>query len=275
LRTETIPTVPVPLTAEQADVMLQRRLKKHHVAIILLHWFNACTWILEVATGAGLITSRLFRVMPDWYLTMVSEVFGTRANMLRFHIALGLTWIVVFLVYGVFGWRTYLRREVLEKEIALDRDDFEWLRVRVLMILGRSQGPLPPQGIYNAGQKMFALLVYAMIPIVMLTGLVMTFHWFGTPLVGWAVVGHFAAVGGVVAGLIIHLYMGAVFPEEKPAFFSMFTGTVDEHFAYLHHFKWWREMKVEEHAWMDRHVAAPAAEPVAEPEHPGPPGAGS
>jgi cytochrome b subunit of formate dehydrogenase len=82
------------------------------------------------------------------------------------------------------------------------------------------------------------------------------FHLFGTTLVGWAVVGHFAAAGGVVAGLMIHLHMGAVFPEEKPAFFSMFTSTVDELYAYNHHFKWWREMKLSERAWMRTHEGA-------------------
>ncbi len=35
----------------------------------------------------------------------------------------------------------------------------------------------------------------------------------------------------VVSGLMIHVYTGVVFPEEKPAFFSMITGTVPELFA--------------------------------------------
>jgi hypothetical protein len=46
--------------------------------------------------------------------------------------------------------------------------------------------------------------------------------------------------------------MAAVFPEEKPAFFSMFTGKVNELFAYRHHFKWWREYKMEEAAWKQK-----------------------
>jgi cytochrome b subunit of formate dehydrogenase len=74
------------------------------------------------------------------------------------------------------------------------------------------------------------------------------------------VVLHFAAVGAVVAGLVIHVYMGAVFPEEKPAFFSMFTGSVNELFAYNHHFKWWREMKTKQLVWDQRRE--PAAEAV-------------
>jgi formate dehydrogenase gamma subunit len=146
-------------------------------------------------------------------------------------------------VYAVFGVRTYLTREVIRREIALDRDDVRWLMVRALGVLGRSNEPLPPQGVYNAGQKLFAMMVYSMIPLVMFTGLVMTFQLFGPTAVGWAVVLHFAAVGVVVAGLLIHVYMGAVFPEERPAFFSMITGRVDEWYAYHHHHKWWRELE--------------------------------
>lgn len=258
MRSDFIPLTPVPLTSEQAETMLQRQIKKHHVAIMLLHWFNAATWILEIATGAALISSRLFRVAPDWYVAIVNGLFGTRGNLLRFHVALGLVWIGVFLVYGIFGFRTYLRGEVLKKEIALDRDDVRWLVVRALRILGRTDEALPLQGVYNAGQKLFSMVVYAMLPVVMVTGVIMAFRLFSPWVVGWAVVLHFAAVGVVVAGLVIHVYMGAVFPEEKPAFFSMITGTVNELFAYNHHFKWWREMKTEQHAW-DRQ-----REPVAE-----------
>ena len=73
---------------------------------------------------------------------------------------------------------------------------------------------------------------------------------------GWAVVLHFAAVGVVVSGLMVHVYMGAVFPEEKPAFFSMITGTVNELYAYSHHFKWWREVKLAQREWANEHHAS-------------------
>lgn len=242
--------------------MLQRQIKKHHVAIMLLHWCNAFVWLFELVTGLALITSPLFRVVPEWYVSIVEGVFGSRANMLQFHVALGVAWIAVFLVYGVFGVRTYLSQEVLQKEIALDRDDWRWLVVRTLRLLGRSDEALPPQGIYNAGQKLFAFVIYAMIPVVMLTGLVMAFRLFSPAIVGWAVVLHFAAVGVVVSGLMVHVYMGAVFPEEKPAFFSMITGNVHELFAYSHHFKWWREekqMQLARRAARDDAFAADAA----------------
>ena len=252
MRTEAIPVHAVPLTAAQAETMAQLLIKKHHVAIMLLHWFNASVWLLELLTGLALISSHYFRVVPLWYVSIAEGAFGGRANMLHFHVALGLTWIVVFLVYGTFGFRTYLG-EVLHKEIALDRDDFRWLIVRTLRILGRSNEPLPPQGSYNAGQKLFAFMIYAMIPVVMVSGVVMAFQLFGPAVVGWAIVAHFAAVGAVVSGLMVHVYMGAVFPEEKSAFFSMITGTVDELYAYSHHFKWWREVKLAQAEWEQRH----------------------
>ncbi|HNY39179.1 MAG TPA: YeeE/YedE thiosulfate transporter family protein [Bryobacteraceae bacterium] len=249
---ETLPASPVKLTAAQAEAMSQRMIKKHDVAIILLHWLNAITWAVELATGAALISSAQFRFAPSWYIEMVTGVFGTRQNMLRFHIAAGIAWIAVFAVYGLFGRRTYLKREILEREIGLDRDDFDWLRIRLLLIAGKTKALLPPQGVYNAGQKLFAVMVYMMIPVVMGSGLVMAFHWGSAAVVGWAIVVHFMAVTVVVSGLMIHVYMGAVFPEEKPAFFSMLTGMVNELFAYKHHFKWWREVKMEELAWQAR-----------------------
>jgi formate dehydrogenase subunit gamma len=246
---ETVPDVPVPLTPGQAQAMSQRNLKKHHVAIVLLHWFNAIVWLLELATGSALIVGPGYRFMPMWYLTMMQQVFGSRANLLHFHIAVGLAWTVVFLVYAIFGWRHYLHTEVLRKEIGLDHDDVNWLLIRTLKLLNRSREPLPPQGAYNAGQKLYALLVYTMVPLIMITGLIMTLHLFSATAVAWSMVLHFFAAGMVLSGLMIHIYMGAVFPEERPAFYSMITGLVDELYAYRHHFKWWRSVKLEELAW--------------------------
>jgi len=252
---------PRPLTTTELDTLSQRQVKKHDVAIMLLHWFNATVWLLELTTGTALLISS-FRVAPWWYIHIVQAFFQSRASMLQFHIAVGITWIVMFVVYGTFGFRTYLKKEVLQREISLDGDDIQWLKIRALRLLKRSSALLPPQGIYNAGQKLFACLVYAMVPVIMITGLIMTFHLISTTAVGWAAAVHFAAVGAVVSGLMIHVYMGAVFPEEKPAFFSMITGTVNELYAYSHHFKWWKEVsRVRAEILRESSLEVPAAVP--------------
>jgi formate dehydrogenase subunit gamma len=141
-----------------------------------------------------------------------------------------------------------------------DKDDIRWLIVRTLQILGKTNEPLPPQGIYNAGQKAFSLVVWSMVPVVMITGVIMAFRLVSPLVVGWAVVIHFVAVGLVVAGLVVHVYMGAIFPEEKPAFFSMITGMVNELYAYNHHFKWWRDVKTAQLARDAQHATHDTAD---------------
>jgi formate dehydrogenase subunit gamma len=264
MNAQPIPAHPVPLNAEQATAMEQLNIKKHDVAIILLHWFNASVWLLELITGLAVIVGAAYRLMPQWYITMIASALGSRANILRVHIALGLTWIIVFTVYGVFGYRQYFQKEMLVNEVGLDRDDFQWLRIKVLQILNWTKEELPEQGSYNAGQKMFALLVYSAQPVIALSGIIMAFHLFGTAVVAWAMLLHFVAVGMVVSGLMVHVYMGAVFPEERPAFFSMITGKVNELFAYDHHFKWWRQVKLEEREWQKEFQATTPDEPKSE-----------
>ena len=67
MSSSTIEPIPLALTADQAEAMAQRQIKKHHVAIVLLHWFNAITWLFELSTGAGLIVSPNYRFAPLWY----------------------------------------------------------------------------------------------------------------------------------------------------------------------------------------------------------------
>jgi formate dehydrogenase subunit gamma len=66
---------------------------------------------------------------------------------------------------------------------------------------------------------------------------------------------HWVSVTSIVAGLMVHVYMGAVFPEEKEAFFSMFNGKVSAWYAKAHHEKWYNEKLQEEMAWEDQVTA--------------------
>jgi formate dehydrogenase subunit gamma len=63
---------------------------------------------------------------------------------------------------------------------------------------------------------------------------------------------HFISVFVIVAWLFIHVYMGAIFPEEKEAFFSMFSGKVSAWYARAHHEKWYNEKLKEEMEWEDK-----------------------
>ena len=64
-------------------------------------------------------------------------------------------------------------------------------------------------------------------------------------LVQWSILLHFIAVGLIFAGLLIHIYMAAIAPEERPAFWSMFNGSVPEEYAKHHHALWYNTTKPE------------------------------
>ncbi len=237
----------VTLDAEQREVLQRRRIKKHDTAVILLHWFNASIWLLELCTGGALLAGPGYRIAPDWWREFMVAVFGSPAMILKVHITAGVLWTSVLLVYGIFGFRKYFLRTVTRYLIP-DRDDFLWVKNRLLLILGKKV-TLPPQGAYNGGQKLYGIAVYLGGAAIIVSGFIMAYHLVPSWLVRWAILLHFLAVGGVFAGLFIHVYMGAVLPEERPAFFSMFSGNVPELYAYRHHYKWWREHKEIEIAW--------------------------
>jgi formate dehydrogenase subunit gamma len=246
-----VPRRPNPecYSVQQRAAMAHRFIKKHDVAMVTLHWFNALVWLLELLTGAGLIVSEKYSFAPIWFAEIMLGIFGSRANMLHFHIAIGVLWATMLLIYGIFGFRTYLLG-FYRNDLVMDRDDLLWLRRKTMQILGR-QVALPEQGVYNAGQKGYAWIISFGTLVVIFTGFVMSFHLGPQWLVQWSIPLHFLAVGVIVAGLVIHIYMAAILPEERPAFFSMLHGKVSELYAYEYHTKWWRQRKEAERKFHD------------------------
>ena len=68
---------PPELKASEKDKLRQRKMKKHDVAIMLVHWFNALTWILMLITGTGLIVSAYYKFAPEFYTNIVHGIFGS------------------------------------------------------------------------------------------------------------------------------------------------------------------------------------------------------
>jgi formate dehydrogenase subunit gamma len=136
----------------------------------------------------------------------------------------------------------------------LDKDDIQWVKIKPLQMLGLMKDkPLPPQDAYNAGQKLYMYVVILGTIGIMSSGIVMTFNRIFPPVLKQiAQPIHWASVFAIVAGLMVHVYMGAVFPEEKEAFFSMFSGKVSAWYARAHHEKWYNEILREEAEWEDK-----------------------
>jgi formate dehydrogenase gamma subunit len=229
----------------------QRTLKKHDVAIILLHWFNAASWFILLVTGLALFSGGSLNITPDSYNRFIIDIFRGKANLIQFHIFWATSWSMVIAFYLIFGIRSHVMG--VRDMILLHQDDVRWLMIKPLKILGLSKESLPPQGIYNAGQKLFAWVVFTMVPLVIASGFIMGYSLFSPSFVRWAILIHGVSVSVVVAGLIVHIYMAAILPEEKPAFFSMFTGRVNSFFAYQHHRKFWQRRVTQEFVWNRDH----------------------
>ena len=105
---------------------------------------------------------------------------------------------------------------------------------------------IPDQGFYNVGQIMFAVPSFLGGVVIAVTGIIMALsnvYFENTETVRWAILIHFVTVGLVFAGLLIHIYMASIAAGERPAFISMFTGSVPEDYAKHHHRLWYEEVK--------------------------------
>lgn len=232
---------------------MERRFYRHGKWDIFIHWFNAACWLLLFFTGLGLISNPDIDPLGGWYPSALRALFGGGANLLLFHIALGMVWMAGFALYVAFNFRgaLFFLRELLT--IDLPRDMAWMIKKPIQMTLGgkglRMLGlstDIPDQGFYNMGQKAFGHASVLGSLALAVTGVVMAMSRTSlgeaqTGLVSWSILLHYAAAGLVFAGLIIHIYMAAISLDERPGFKSMFTGWVPEGYARRHHRLWWEK----------------------------------
>jgi len=220
-----------PALAEDGPEELHR----HRLGMRLLHWFNAASWLVLLATGVGLMAAASFAFFGQGFPRSMSRLFGGTPSLVRFHVWWGLAWAAIivpaFLLFKHGG------REVLD-EIRITRDDLGWLIQKPLAMAGLVKQPLPPQDKYNAGQKLFAVFVLVATTTIIASGLVMTFHLGSPAAVATAILVHKLSIALVVAGLAVHVTMAAVIADERPALKSMISGHIDYHHARHHSPKW-------------------------------------
>lgn len=232
--------------------MTERMIHRHTRLSIFMHWFNALCWFALLVTGLGLISNEELNPVGAWLPNLMRGLFGGGENLLMVHQYLGLVWAGAFLAYVLFKPReTWIfLKEVFTVSPA---SDMLWLvKMNLKMTLGRKglarfglTPDLPPQGFYNFGQKLFAQASVLGEIVIVGTGLAMFFStlFMDNPSpAAWSRVIHYLTVGLVFAGLLVHIFMAAISREERPAFRSMFTGSVPEHYARHHHPLWYAQV---------------------------------
>jgi formate dehydrogenase subunit gamma len=183
-----------------------------------LHWVHAAAFLLMLATGLVL------------YLPDLSELVARRNLVKNVHIWTAVAWAVLVVAVVVLGDRRRLADDWREIE-TIDRDDRRWLR-----------GRRAPQGRFNAGQKINAILTVAFALLFALSGF---FLWLGERdhrfLFDGTGTVHLWLTWASVALLVGHLYLALIHPTTRHALRGMTTGKVDESWALRHHPKWARD----------------------------------
>ncbi len=183
----------------------------------LVHWTHASAFFVLLATGLVL------------YLPSLSVWAGRRDVVKNVHIWTAVAWAALLLVIVLAGNRKALRDAWREIE-AIDRDDRRWLR-----------GRRAPQGRFNAGQKLNALLTAAFAVLFVVSGF---FLWLGERdhrfLLDGAGTVHDVAAYASIALVAGHLYLAVLHPATRHALRGITRGDVREDWAARHHAKWVR-----------------------------------
>lgn len=180
-----------------------------------LHWVNAPAFFLLLASGLVL------------YVPALSDAVGRRGLVKTIHLYIAISWVAGLLLVWLAGDRRGLRETRRELE-RLDLDDARWLA-----------GRAAPQGRFNAGQKLHAIVQAAFAVLFIISGALL---WLGerntTLRFPGTIVLHDALTYVATALVAGHLYLSLLAPSTRHSLRGMVRGTVRESWAQEHHPKW-------------------------------------
>ena len=187
-----------------------------------LHWLLAVTFLILLATGLIL------------YLPAFAELAANRRLWKSLHLGAAIAfWAgLVVLVASDTGGR--LRTTASEVD-RFDEDDLRWMRWVVTR-----RGDEPPQGRFNAGQKLNTAVVFGLMLVFSVSGLLMYLQETDAAVRGRtsAILVHDVATWIAVPLVAGHLYLVLVNPSTRHSLRGMVLGTVRRDWARRHHPKW-------------------------------------
>lgn len=197
--------------------MASRRILRFTRTERAVHWVHATAFSVLLASGLVL------------WLPRLSEAVGRRPLVKEVHIDTAIAWLVALALVIVVGDRARLR-ETLSEIDHFDDDDLLWLR-RVPA----------PQGRFNAGQKVNAILTGAFAVLFAASG---TLLWLGERDHAFRFASTIVLHDGLtlvsLALFVGHLYLAVIHPATRHALRGITMGSVDRDWALVHHRKWAR-----------------------------------
>lgn len=190
----------------------------------IVHWLIAAAFFALLLSGLGL-----------WLPPGANPVLDHRDAVRTVHLDAAV--VLVAVMIPALGRGAPLNALWHQVEM-FTRDDWVWLR-RIAVPARRRREPLPPQGRFNAGQKLNTVLTAAAMVGFVVTGAVM---WQGERLLPslaaaadqWHVWLMFL-IGPLVLG---HVAMALLVPSTRPAMRGILFGAVRLDFARRRHARW-------------------------------------
>ncbi len=182
----------------------------------VLHWVHACAFFALLASGLIL------------YLPILSVAIGRRPLIKDIHFYTGISWIGALVIIALLGNRRALLATAREVDL-FDSDDLRFLKGDVGV----------PQGRFNAGQKLNAIVSASFALLFFVSGLLL---WLGERNTDIRLEGtlylHDALMYISVVIVAGHLYLALINRGTRHSLRGMVLGTVREDWARSHHAKW-------------------------------------
>ncbi|NOZ06314.1 MAG: hypothetical protein GXP41_08200 [Chloroflexi bacterium] len=198
-------------------------------------------WLQFVAFSALLVTG-LFIYMPALQAFTVGRA-GEASRVL--HRISAVVFMIAPLIYLVGNPSAFFSS--LRDAFSWSADDRAWLSKAVAYYTNGEVSDMPPQGKYNGGQKLNAVVQIVAFVLFVVTGLIM---WFGkgsvSPgLFAFSVILHDLAVIAAVSLVMLHVYLVTIHPLTRESITAMFEGIVTREYAQEHHAKWLADVEGE------------------------------
>jgi formate dehydrogenase subunit gamma len=189
-----------------------------------VHWVQAAGFLVLLITGFVLA------------LPQLESSIGHRELMREFHLTAAFLFAFGPAVVALAGDRKSLGRDVADID-AWDPDDVRWLiPFPLLRLFGVDT---PPQGRFNAGQKLNAIFVAWSSLTFVVTGFVL---WqnrrFPSDVVSQSNTIHTLLAYVALAAFLGHLYLATVYPKTRHSLHAITQGWVNFDWAREHHPKW-------------------------------------
>jgi formate dehydrogenase subunit gamma len=207
----------------------QRRLRRFVVVERVSHWLYALFFLVAFITG-----------LLTWIPATRQWMAGARSTVTLYHGYVGAAMIILPLLLLLLIDRRRLARDVREVD-RWNRDDrrWFWLAARGYTVRGKK---MPPQGRFNAGQKVNVVLVAAMAVGFAATGGILMHKQDMPPwLVSRALWLHGFLAVVAVAIFLGHLAHVFVTKHGRTYLKGMIGGWIPEGLARERHLRWWEE----------------------------------